>query len=167
VEVGLRPEAVVDAAVEAMLRAGYRLENRAENTVTFARYRGVEVACIGCLLMLLLLLPGLLYLIFAQKTARLTIAAHPIEGGSRLVIGGGSPEGVRMAAQWARGLPRPDEVPLPELSEPPTTGPQGLASPREAPDVPEQIGRLAELRDAGLITPEEFEAKKPELLGRM
>jgi uncharacterized membrane protein YdbT with pleckstrin-like domain len=33
--------------------------------------------------------------------------------------------------------------------------------------VPEQIEQLARLRDAGHITPEEFEAKKAELLGRM
>jgi uncharacterized membrane protein YdbT with pleckstrin-like domain len=33
--------------------------------------------------------------------------------------------------------------------------------------VPEQIEQLARLRDAGHITPEEYEAKKAELLGRM
>jgi hypothetical protein len=33
--------------------------------------------------------------------------------------------------------------------------------------VPEQIEQLARLRDAGHITPEEYEAKKSELLGRM
>jgi uncharacterized membrane protein YdbT with pleckstrin-like domain len=36
-----------------------------------------------------------------------------------------------------------------------------------APSVPEQIEALARLRDAGHITPEEFEAKKAELLDRM
>ena len=35
------------------------------------------------------------------------------------------------------------------------------------PGVPEQIEQLARLRDQGHITPEEFEAKKAELLGRM
>jgi uncharacterized membrane protein YdbT with pleckstrin-like domain len=35
------------------------------------------------------------------------------------------------------------------------------------PSVPEQIEQLAHLRDAGHITPEEYEAKKAELLGRM
>jgi hypothetical protein len=34
-------------------------------------------------------------------------------------------------------------------------------------DVAESIGRLAELRDKGLITPAEYEAKKQELLGRL
>ena len=34
-------------------------------------------------------------------------------------------------------------------------------------DVTEQIGKLAELRDQGALTNEEFEAKKAELLGRL
>jgi uncharacterized membrane protein YdbT with pleckstrin-like domain len=37
----------------------------------------------------------------------------------------------------------------------------------EAPDVAEQISKLAALRDQGHITPEEYEAKKAELLERM
>lgn len=36
-----------------------------------------------------------------------------------------------------------------------------------APDALEQIKRLAELRDSGTVTAEEFEAKKAELLGRL
>ncbi len=35
------------------------------------------------------------------------------------------------------------------------------------PDIPEQIKKLAELRDQKLITAEEFEAKKAELLDRL
>ena len=46
------------------------------------------------------------------------------------------------------------------------------AAPQAAPSapsasIPEQIQQLATLRDAGTITPEEFEAKKAELLKRM
>ena len=33
--------------------------------------------------------------------------------------------------------------------------------------IPEQIKKLADLRDMGVLTPEEFEAKKKELLSRM
>ncbi len=40
-------------------------------------------------------------------------------------------------------------------------------APASGPTVPEQITQLAALRDQGHITPEEFEAKKAELLGRM
>lgn len=43
------------------------------------------------------------------------------------------------------------------------------AADRRVPntDIPEQIKRLAELRDAGAITADEFEAKKRELLDRL
>jgi hypothetical protein len=36
-----------------------------------------------------------------------------------------------------------------------------------APDVMDQPRKLAELRDAGVVSPEEFEAKKADLLGRL
>jgi membrane protein YdbS with pleckstrin-like domain len=43
-----------------------------------------------------------------------------------------------------------------------------VAGAQPAPaNVPEQIAQLAALRDQGHITPEEFETKKAELLGRM
>jgi uncharacterized membrane protein YdbT with pleckstrin-like domain len=42
----------------------------------------------------------------------------------------------------------------------------GTPAPAAA-SVPEQIEQLARLRDAGHITPAEYEAKKSELLGRM
>lgn len=35
------------------------------------------------------------------------------------------------------------------------------------PDVYDQLKKLGELRDAGVLSPEEFEAKKAELLGRL
>jgi hypothetical protein len=37
----------------------------------------------------------------------------------------------------------------------------------EAASVPDQLERLAQLRDKGIITQAEFEAKKAELLGRL
>jgi hypothetical protein len=40
-------------------------------------------------------------------------------------------------------------------------------SATETPDIPEQIKQLGELRDSGLLTDAEFEAKKAELLDRM
>jgi hypothetical protein len=42
-----------------------------------------------------------------------------------------------------------------------------VQSSREEPDVFEQIRKLGELRDAGFVTAEEFEAKKTELLSRL
>src|SRR5262245_9650375 len=45
--------------------------------------------------------------------------------------------------------------------------PVAPAAPSPGAAVPDQIEQLAKLRDAGHITPAEFEAKKAELLGRM
>lgn len=47
------------------------------------------------------------------------------------------------------------------------TPPAPAASPHPAADPIEQLKRLGELRDAGVLTPEEFDAKKADLLGRM
>ena len=47
----------------------------------------------------------------------------------------------------------------PDIPEPPGTA---LSAP---PDIPEQIRKLAEFRDAGVL--DEFEAKKKDLLNRM
>jgi hypothetical protein len=50
----------------------------------------------------------------------------------------------------------------------PTGSPSAPTSQASAvPDPIEQLRRLGELRDAGVVTPEEFEAKKADLLGRL
>lgn len=43
----------------------------------------------------------------------------------------------------------------------------GVGAPPAAPDPTAQLEKLAELRDRGVITEEEFQAKKADLLGRM
>lgn len=53
------------------------------------------------------------------------------------------------------GKPNPVEAPVPQPAETP------------APDALEQLKKLAELRDAGVVSPEDFEAKKTELLARL
>ncbi|HEY0107957.1 MAG TPA: SHOCT domain-containing protein [Rhizomicrobium sp.] len=45
--------------------------------------------------------------------------------------------------------------------------PPGPSPPASVADIADQIRRLAELRDQGHVTPEEFEAKKAELLKRI
>lgn len=44
---------------------------------------------------------------------------------------------------------------------------QGSAPVQAAPDLADQLGKLAALRDAGVLTEEEFSAKKADLLARM
>jgi hypothetical protein len=41
------------------------------------------------------------------------------------------------------------------------------AAAQAQPDIADQIRKLAELRDAGILTSEEFEAKKADLLERL
>ena len=60
------------------------------------------------------------------------------------------------------GIPGPAAAP---------TGPSASRAPAPAPADPEEVTRtlasLADLRDRGAISPEEYEAKKAELLGRL
>jgi hypothetical protein len=65
------------------------------------------------------------------------------------------------------GWVRPGEQEAPVSPPPPTR-----STPRPEPEEPavdpiDAIRRLAELRDAGIVTPEDFESKKSELLSRL
>jgi hypothetical protein len=44
---------------------------------------------------------------------------------------------------------------------------RGRTTPSGSPDVPDQLRKLADLCDQGVLTPQEFEEKKAELLARM
>ena len=59
--------------------------------------------------------------------------------------------------------------PTSDAGQPPTTVETAAVDPEAipCPDIYEEIHRLAQLRDEGLITNEEFEAKKRELLDRI
>ena len=43
--------------------------------------------------------------------------------------------------------------------------PLGGAAPQQQPDVADQLGKLADLRDRGVLTAAEFQAQKQKLLG--
>jgi len=60
--------------------------------------------------------------------------------------------------QWIKTLPKPDPTLTVADAEPTGT---------KAPSIPDEIRRLAELRDAGIVTNDEFEAEKRDLLDRM
>lgn len=49
------------------------IQHRTDTTVTFARDEGAD-AVLGCVLMFSFILPGLLYLLLANRTARVTVA---------------------------------------------------------------------------------------------
>ena len=87
----------------------------------------------------------------------------------------------RVAAVAPEPQPEPPVAPQPELPpEPPTAPPAFAVGPDEMPaaveahaptmtpdDVTRTLAQLADLRDRGAISADEFEAKKSELLGRL
>ena len=113
----------------------------------------------ACCLALLLLVPAILYLVLYNTTDGITASALPHEGGSRLVLGGENSVVIRQIAEWARALKDDPEV----LASP------GIPDALPAPDSPERmtadrLRELAELKDSGLITAEEYEEKRRRLL---
>jgi hypothetical protein len=72
---------------------------------------------------------------------------------------------LKIEDQMARRA-RPVPEPLPAAAVP-ATAPVAAAVPPSAEDHAATLVALADLRDRGLITPDEFEAKKAEVLGRI
>ena len=56
---------------------------------------------------------------------------------------------------------------LQEVAESAAARPASASAPVSAEDIDSSLSRLADMRDRGLITPEEFDEKKRELLGRL
>jgi hypothetical protein len=71
-----------------------------------------------------------------------------------------------MAPIQAAPAVAPAPVPAPVAAPAPAPVPAGPA-PMSADDIQSSLVRLGEMRDSGLITPEEYTAKKQELLGRL
>ena len=82
------------------------------------------------------------------------------------------PEYAEPVADWIQSeLVQKTRAVEASLENPPTPIREGpLYEPTartESRDIPDQIRKLAELRDTGVISVEEFEAKKKDLLDRM
>lgn len=66
-----------------------------------------------------------------------------------------------------RALEAAGQVILDELRSTPANAVSSVSAPPPAPDVADQIKKLADLHAAGIVTDEEFAAKKADLLDRM
>ena len=66
-----------------------------------------------------------------------------------------------------RALEAAGQVILNELRSTPANAVSSVSAPPPAPDVADQIKKLADLHAAGIVTDEEFAAKKADLLDRM
>jgi uncharacterized membrane protein YdbT with pleckstrin-like domain len=67
-------------------------------------------------------------------------------------------------AEAAPPLPPADEQPAPETTDVPASA---AGEPDSAAEITRTLARLADLRDRGALSAEEYEAKKTELLGRL
>jgi hypothetical protein len=98
-----------------------------------------------------------------------------------LIIHAGGEEPIK-SSYWASGKGSAKEAPnaITFASKPPADAQAAVAQLRQliaeahaphqsthTPDPIEQLRKLGELRDAGVVTPEEFETKKRDLLGRI
>jgi len=70
------------------------------------------------------------------------------------------------AATWGTPVATATPAAAPGATAPATPVPAPPAA-MSSDEVTDALGRLGDLRDRGIITPEEFEAKKRELLGRL
>jgi hypothetical protein len=87
-----------------------------------------------------------------------TLGKAVLTGGAGLLLTGRSKKGDQVVVTWVRGQPTPESAPQPLPASPPAA---------ISEDVPAQIRKLADLHDAGIVTDEEFAAKKADLLARM
>ena len=83
-------------------------------------------------------------------------------------------EGEQVSYEIGQGKKGPQAESVRRLSPPPTPSrspapspPSRGPAPSRSPDVPELLRMLAVLRDAGVFTPEEFRAKRDELVERL
>ena len=137
------------------------------------RHRSGASPVLGCLLLLLALLPGVIYWAFAKGVeSTLSVRVTPVGAGCRVAVNWTKADWRLLARKFLESLPEATEE---ELGQP---GPQRQATPESQPgpppaeaapttDIPDQIRQLAELRDKDIITEDEFQAKKNDLLSRM
>lgn len=159
IEVGISPSVVLDQASERMARAGWTLQTRTETSAIFARDKGASCLVAGCLAVFLIV-PAIIYLFLYNTTSRVAVMAYPHEGGSRLVFGGDDEETLLDMRRWAHELTTEQREFLAVEEHPESSTPA-------ASTLVDKLRELGELRDAGLITPEEFEEKKRDLLDRL
>jgi hypothetical protein len=125
-------------------------------------------------LVLVLITFGLYLIYLIIKPIRMVgtaeIIVDPEDDRTRLSVAAtGERKFQRTLEKWVKDqFPSAEVVPLQEevpmmIQEYPSP----VQSPSQTEDVPNQIKKLAGLRDSGAITAEEFERKKAELLDRM
>jgi hypothetical protein len=100
-EVGVSPEEAIDVVTTHMVRNGFAIAYRGDTSVTFTRPKRAN-ADIGCLLLLLGIIPGLLYFGLFKGTQTTTVIATHNQGRTELALSGDDRDARRDLAVWIR-----------------------------------------------------------------
>lgn len=158
--VGLTCEEALDELGRHFTQLGARITDRSKHHIACSYRKGPE-AFVLLVLLLLFILPAILYWMAASRDVHFTITATPDVGGCRLLFGGERSAVYEEFLAWVEDAPSPNpNIVVPEEA----VAAEGGEMPAGVPD---QIRELAKLRDAGIVSQEEFEMKKRDLLDRM
>jgi hypothetical protein len=101
VAVDASPQEAVDAATSYMVGRGFALSHKSENSATFTRPKKPNND-IGCLLLLIGIIPGLLYFGLFKGTATTTVLATNGPAGTQLMISGDDANAGYTLRDWAK-----------------------------------------------------------------
>jgi hypothetical protein len=168
----MAPADVLRSVTDFVLARGrWQVIYQTEDQVTLQHFAGAS-CLIAFLLLFLGVIPAILYLLLAKGESRLVVRAIPAGACTQVEITWLGTNWRSLAFAFLETLPEASEEELARIEEPRMV-PQAAAAtspPAEAVDreeVFQQIRELGRLREEGLITEEEFEAKKAELLARL
>jgi hypothetical protein len=85
----MKPDQLLDQAATYMASRGFIIEQRIGNTINFSFHEGPEVF-LGCFLLLLGIVPGVLYFVLAGGNRRITVLANEEGEGTRVFVSGDS-----------------------------------------------------------------------------
>jgi hypothetical protein len=92
-----------------------------------------------------------------------TVARTAVIAGTATAVSG--KVAANQAAKAQAAAPPPAAAPAPPAAPPVAEAPAAPAAGGLTDELIEQLKKLGELRDAGILTDEEFQAKKTQLLG--
>lgn len=102
------PRECVEEATAYMVGNGFAVAQQSSATVTFTRPKKPSTD-IGCLLLLLGIIPGLLYFGLFKGTYTTTLVARRGNVGTEMVVSGDDARGHRQLTEWARNALTPVE----------------------------------------------------------
>jgi hypothetical protein len=168
----MAPADVLRSVTDFVLARGrWQVIYQTEDQVTLQHFAGAS-CLIAFLLLLLGVIPAILYLLLAKGESRLVVRAMPAGACTQVEISWLGTNWRSLAFAFLETLPEASEGELARTGgarvapqAPEATSPAGEAVDRE--EIFRQIRELGRLREEGLITEEEFEAKKADLLTRL